>query len=267
MIMQTGTAEEVEKFGKRTLRVTKEHNEECKRLLRLMGEVALHGALAHLPSAQSLQVATEPLRVPRPGVPVVEAPCEAEATCAELCKHNKVCGAGPLPPRLRPHLVAVHYRRALAYMRCHIRWQGSREPFFPSFQTPPLLLQVYAAASEDMDTLTFNTPKLARNLMAPASADKPVLEIDTAKARALSGRAAGIWARRGEPCCAVGRRFVFPKQRRMRVPALRSAPVPPGSSGARGAWHHPGAVRRRLHPLWLRLLRLDSRCAGAVKSF
>jgi flap endonuclease-1 len=50
----------VEKFGKRNLKVTKEHNEDCKRLLRLLG------------------------------VPVVEAPCEAEATCAELCKQGKV---------------------------------------------------------------------------------------------------------------------------------------------------------------------------------
>ena len=50
----------MEKFGKRNLKVTKEHNEDCKRLLRLLG------------------------------VPVVEAPCEAEATCAELCKQGKV---------------------------------------------------------------------------------------------------------------------------------------------------------------------------------
>mmetsp|Transcript_274 Transcript_274/g.889 ORF Transcript_274/g.889 Transcript_274/m.889 type:complete len:389 (+) Transcript_274:116-1282(+) len=95
-----GAAAEVEKQAKRNLKVTKEHNEECKRLLRLMG------------------------------VPVVEAPCEAEATCAALCKAGKV----------------------------------------------------FAAASEDMDTLTFGTPRLARNVMAPASAEKPVLEIDVAKA-------------------------------------------------------------------------------------
>lgn len=48
---------------------------------------------------------------------------------------------------------------------------------------------MYAAASEDMDTLTFFTPKLAKNLMAPASADKPVMEIDTAKARSNPKRA------------------------------------------------------------------------------
>merc|ERR1712060_708583 len=51
--------EEVEKFAKRTFRVTRKQNEECKRLLHLMG------------------------------VPVIEAPCEAEATCAALCAAKK----------------------------------------------------------------------------------------------------------------------------------------------------------------------------------
>jgi len=57
---ERGDAEAIEKFSKRTIRVTREHNEECKRLLRLMG------------------------------VPILEAPCEAEAQCAELCKGGKV---------------------------------------------------------------------------------------------------------------------------------------------------------------------------------
>lgn len=35
--VQTGTAEDVEKYSKRTVRVTKQHNDECKRLLTLMG--------------------------------------------------------------------------------------------------------------------------------------------------------------------------------------------------------------------------------------
>ena len=57
---ERGDEAAIEKFSKRNLRVTKEHNEECKRLLRLMG------------------------------VPILEAPCEAEAQCAELCKGGKV---------------------------------------------------------------------------------------------------------------------------------------------------------------------------------
>ncbi|CAL0300164.1 unnamed protein product [Lupinus luteus] len=52
--------EDIEKFSKRTVKVTEQHNDGCKRLLRLMG------------------------------VPVVEAPSEAEAQCAALCKAGKV---------------------------------------------------------------------------------------------------------------------------------------------------------------------------------
>ena len=36
-MIQTKTAEEVEKYSKRTVRVTRQHNDECKRLLTLMG--------------------------------------------------------------------------------------------------------------------------------------------------------------------------------------------------------------------------------------
>lgn len=34
---EVGTAEDVDRFSRRQVRVTKEHNEECKRLLALMG--------------------------------------------------------------------------------------------------------------------------------------------------------------------------------------------------------------------------------------
>ncbi|XP_077239924.1 5'-3' exonuclease family protein isoform X2 [Tasmannia lanceolata] len=58
--IETGDKEGIEKFSKRTVKVTKQHNEDCKRLLKLMG------------------------------VPVIEAPSEAEAECAALCKKDKV---------------------------------------------------------------------------------------------------------------------------------------------------------------------------------
>ena len=53
-------AETIDRLSRRTVRVTREHNEECRKLLRLMG------------------------------IPVVEAPSEAEAQCAELARGGKV---------------------------------------------------------------------------------------------------------------------------------------------------------------------------------
>jgi flap endonuclease-1 len=92
---ETGTAEDVEKFSRRTVRVTREHNEECQRLLKLMG------------------------------IPYIVAPTEAEAQCATLARGGKV----------------------------------------------------YAAASEDMDTLTFDTPILLRHLTFSEQRKEPILEI------------------------------------------------------------------------------------------
>ncbi|XP_043914536.1 flap endonuclease 1 [Protopterus annectens] len=57
---EAGEVEEVEKFTKRLVKVTQQHNKECKKLLRLLG------------------------------IPYVEAPCEAEASCAALVKAGKV---------------------------------------------------------------------------------------------------------------------------------------------------------------------------------
>ena len=57
-----GDGDDIDRFQRRLVKVTKQHNEECKELLRLMG------------------------------VPCITAPCEAEAQCAELNKAGKVYG-------------------------------------------------------------------------------------------------------------------------------------------------------------------------------
>ncbi|KAG2106556.1 PIN domain-like protein [Suillus discolor] len=97
---ETGTAEDVDKLSRRTVKVTKEHNEECRKLLKLMG------------------------------IPVIVAPSEAEAQCAELARGGKV----------------------------------------------------YAAGSEDMDTLTFNAPILYRHLTFSEAKKAPISEINLQKA-------------------------------------------------------------------------------------
>ncbi|KAJ3282165.1 Elongation of fatty acids protein 2 [Borealophlyctis nickersoniae] len=92
---EAGDAENFDKFSRRTVKVTKEHNEECRRLLRLMG------------------------------IPYVEAPSEAEAQCAALAAAGKV----------------------------------------------------YAAGSEDMDTLTFGSPILLRHLTFSEQRKMPIAEM------------------------------------------------------------------------------------------
>ncbi|KAG9031349.1 Elongation of fatty acids protein 2 [Tulasnella sp. JGI-2019a] len=97
---EVGTTEDVDRLSRRTVRVTKEHNEECRRLLKLMG------------------------------IPVIVAPSEAEAQCAELARGGKV----------------------------------------------------YAAGSEDMDTLTFHSPIIYRHLTFSEAKKAPIQEISLAKA-------------------------------------------------------------------------------------
>ncbi|NWU96679.1 FEN1 endonuclease, partial [Upupa epops] len=91
---EAGEEENVEKYSKRLVKVTQQHTDECKRLLSLMG------------------------------IPYVEAPGEAEASCAALVKAGKV----------------------------------------------------YAAATEDMDCLTFGSPVLMRHLTASENKKLPIQE-------------------------------------------------------------------------------------------
>ncbi|KAL2314558.1 DNA-repair protein rad2 [Schizosaccharomyces pombe] len=97
---EVGTAEMVDRFAKRTVKVTRQHNDEAKRLLELMG------------------------------IPFVNAPCEAEAQCAALARSGKV----------------------------------------------------YAAASEDMDTLCFQAPVLLRHLTFSEQRKEPISEYNIEKA-------------------------------------------------------------------------------------
>lgn len=61
---EAGDEENIEKFNRRLVKVSKQHNDECKELLKLMG------------------------------VPYIEAPGEAEAQCAVLVKAGKVYATG-----------------------------------------------------------------------------------------------------------------------------------------------------------------------------
>ncbi|KAF9493488.1 PIN domain-like protein [Pleurotus eryngii] len=97
---EVGTAEDISRFTRRTVKVTPQHNAECQRLLELMG------------------------------IPYVVAPSEAEAQCAELARGGKV----------------------------------------------------YAAGSEDMDTLTFGSPILMRHLTFSEAKKAPIVEVNLQKA-------------------------------------------------------------------------------------
>uniref|UniRef100_A0ABD2WN63 Flap endonuclease 1 n=1 Tax=Trichogramma kaykai TaxID=54128 RepID=A0ABD2WN63_9HYME len=57
---EAGNAEDVDKFNRRLVKVTKQHAEDAKQLLKLMG------------------------------IPYIDAPCEAEAQCAAMVKSGKV---------------------------------------------------------------------------------------------------------------------------------------------------------------------------------
>lgn len=92
---EAGSTAQLDKFNRRTVKVTREHCRECQQLLSLMG------------------------------VPWLEAPGEAEAQCATLARTGLV----------------------------------------------------YAAGSEDMDTLTFASPVLLRHLTFSEARKMPITEI------------------------------------------------------------------------------------------
>ena len=74
---EAGDQEEVAKMMKQTVKVTRLHNEESKKLLRLLGVPVVEVTFS-ISSPFQLNSHTK------------KAPSEAEAQCAELCKKGKV---------------------------------------------------------------------------------------------------------------------------------------------------------------------------------
>lgn len=118
----------MDKFSRRTVKVTREHNEECRRLLKLMGipVIVVRSFSRYSPSRNAAP----------------QAPSEAEAQCAELARGGKV--------------------------------SSRHSPANYAHQT----VQVYAAGSEDMDTLTFSAPILFRHLTFSEAKKQPISEIN-----------------------------------------------------------------------------------------
>lgn len=84
----TGEQENIDKFSKRLVKVTKQHNEECKKLLSLMGvpfiEVLPQSLTENCVELSFIMDITKLYTLH------VKAPCEAEASCAALVKSGKV---------------------------------------------------------------------------------------------------------------------------------------------------------------------------------
>jgi len=119
----------MDKFSRRTVRVTKEHNEECRRLLKLMG------------------------------IPVV-------VVCVIHLSHDR-----------NPQNILGSFRSRGSMCGISARRQSDVCSSHPTFQVL-IFFQVYAAGSEDMDTLTFSAPILFRHLTFSEAKKQPISEIN-----------------------------------------------------------------------------------------
>ena len=122
---EDGKVEDVDRYSKRTVHMTKQHQEDCKTLLTLMG----------------IPVVT----VRRPGCQRGGACVVLTPTCVRR-QTGSVRSRGPMCGTSRGRQGTTH--------RARRGWMASLTARCPS--------QVFAAASEDMDTLTFRTPYLVR---------------------------------------------------------------------------------------------------------
>jgi len=110
---EAGAAEDVEKFSRRLVKVTKQHNEECKQLLKLMG------------------------------IPYVDAPCEAEAQCAALVKAGKVYATGT------EDMDALTFGSGVLLR--HLTFSEARKMPIKEFHLDKLLLEMGVSMDEFID--------------------------------------------------------------------------------------------------------------------
>lgn len=174
---------DVDKFSKRLVRVTRDHNEDCKTLLSLMG------------------------------VPVITV--SAAVHNVRNCKYDlfmsaKWACALSLLSAISPNIIMRLPFSASLHDAMTGGWQAPSEA---EAQCAALAREgaVYGTATEDMDALTFQTPKLLRRMTFSGS-NQPILEVDYQKLLRVSDRTVRVWCTRSAVVLSVTSsaiRFVF----------------------------------------------------------
>jgi flap endonuclease-1 len=133
-----GTVEDIDKLARRQVRPTRVHNEECRRLLKLMG------------------------------IPVIVVSHDAYRLLVSL--EAKVWPASSIGSR--------RGRSSMRRTRERRQGQSFRSCRYAHRLIRSSSAQVYGAGSEDMDTLTFNAPVLLRHLTFSEAKKAPISEIN-----------------------------------------------------------------------------------------